>query len=145
MARSQSHYVCQSCGAVSAKWVGRCEACGGWNTLIEEAQPDAAPKGLARSGGAGRKLDFVELGAVTADLPRRVSGISEFDRVCGGGLVPGSALLIGGDPGIGKSTLLLQLVCKLAPNMTCAYISGEEAVDPDPLARQAAGPVRRAD
>ena len=110
MARATVRYVCQACGASHRKWMGRCEACGAWNTLVEEARAEAAPKGLGKAGG-GRALAFVEPGR-HADRRRRAAsrGIAEFDRVTGGGLVPGSALLIGGDPGIGKSTLLLQVV-----------------------------------
>ncbi|MBX6367703.1 MAG: DNA repair protein RadA [Rhodospirillales bacterium] len=129
MPRAQSRYVCQACGAVAPKWAGKCESCGEWNTLVEEAAVEAGPpKGLGR--GRGKKLDFVALSGTSAGAPRRVSGIAEFDRVCGGGLVPGSAILVGGDPGIGKSTLLLQVAARLArTGAGCAYISGEEAID----------------
>ncbi|HYE52221.1 MAG TPA: ATPase domain-containing protein, partial [Azospirillaceae bacterium] len=130
MARPTSRYVCQSCGASFPKWSGKCESCNEWNTLVEEAAPEAAPKGLgAGRAAAGRRLDFVQLSGTSAQAPRRHSHIREFDRVCGGGLVHGSALLVGGDPGIGKSTLLLQVLCRLAQDTRCAYISGEEAVD----------------
>lgn len=129
MAKSQKTYTCQSCGAVSSKWSGKCEACGEWNTIVEEVQ-ESVPKGL---GGKkkGRAIEFVSLNTGTEQsYPRHVTGMNEFDRVSGGGLVPGSATLIGGDPGIGKSTLLLQAVCALAKkNMRCVYVSGEEAVD----------------
>ena len=131
MARPLKRFVCQSCGAVTTKWSGRCESCGEWNTIAEEAAPAPGPAGggLAR-GGRGRLLDFTGLTGSTPQPPRLKSGINEFDRVCGGGLVVGSALLIGGDPGIGKSTLLLQMAAALATqNPACAYISGEEAVD----------------
>jgi DNA repair protein RadA/Sms len=129
MPRGQSRYVCQACGAVAPKWSGRCESCGEWNSMVEEAGGETGPpKGLGK--GKGRKLDFVALAGTSADAPRRVSGIAELDRVCGGGLVPGSAILVGGDPGIGKSTLLLQAAARLAAaGARCAYISGEEAVD----------------
>src|SRR5689334_2655029 len=129
MARSQARYVCQECGAVHAKWAGRCDACGGWNSLVEEAPQEAVPKGLGPAKG-GRRLDFVSLAGTAEGMPRRVSGIAEFDRVSGGGLVPGSALLVGGDPGVGKSTLLLQVVAALTGEPGgCVYISGEEGVD----------------
>src|SRR5208282_3725472 len=106
------------CGAVHSKWSGKCEDCGGWNTIAEEVMR-TAPRGL---GGAKGRLAFVDLKGEAADAPRRQSGIAEFDRVCGGGLVPGSALLVGGDPGIGKSTLLLQVAAALARQHTsCAY------------------------
>ncbi len=127
MPKDSSQYVCQSCGAVARKWTGRCEACGEWNTLVEETAEPAAPKGLKPR--SGRAVAFVGLDAPAAETPRRATGLDEVDRVCGGGLVPGSALLIGGDPGIGKSTLLLQLVCRLAGRTPCVYISGEEAVE----------------
>jgi DNA repair protein RadA/Sms len=131
VAKTAATYVCQSCGASYPRWSGRCEACGEWNTIVEEAAREAAPKGL--TGKGGRKLEFVDLTQATADeSERRVTGIAEFDRVTGGGLVRGSALLIGGDPGIGKSTLLLQVAAAIgAPGARAghtAYISGEEAV-----------------
>jgi DNA repair protein RadA/Sms len=128
LARSSSRYVCQDCGEVHAKWAGRCDGCGGWNTLVEEAV-EAGPRAVAGGRGSGRAVAFVGLGGISADLPRQQSGIAEFDRVTGGGLVPGSAVLVGGDPGIGKSTLLLQVLCRLAAASPCAYVSGEEAVD----------------
>jgi len=131
MSKPATHFVCQTCGASSAKWAGKCEACGAWNSLVEEAIVGGPPKGL--SDGAkhkkGHRLEFVPLKGVERNLPRRLSGIGEFDRVVGGGLVPGSATLVGGDPGIGKSTLLLQVICKLAAQNRVAYISGEEAID----------------
>jgi len=129
MAKPLKRFVCQSCGAVTSKWGGRCESCGEWNTIVEEAAPAPGPAGggMARAG-KGRTLEFAGLRGSTPDRYR--SGIAEFDRVCGGGLVVGSALLIGGDPGIGKSTLLLQVAAALARQHTaCAYISGEEALD----------------
>ncbi|MQX36929.1 DNA repair protein RadA [Roseospira navarrensis] len=121
-------FVCQSCGAVTAKWAGRCESCGEWNTIVEEAPREAAPKGIT-AGQGGRRLGFVGLKGEGRPPPRRLTGIGELDRVCGGGLVPGSALLVGGDPGIGKSTLLLQAAAALAGSAPVAYISGEEAVE----------------
>ena len=131
MARSDNVYVCQSCGAVHSKWAGRCDDCGEWNALVEEAP--AAPLGsqatAPKKRGRAARLDLVDLGADTPEPPRLISGMSELDRVCGGGLVPGSAVLVGGDPGIGKSTLLLQLMARLAMDKHRAiYISGEEAV-----------------
>ena len=131
MARPRSRFVCQECGAVHTKWSGRCDACGGWNCLIEEAEPEGPPKGLGTTGAAkGKRINFVGLEGSAEAAPRRLTGIAEFDRVCGGGLVPGSALLVGGDPGIGKSTLLLQVVASLARGKAkCVYISGEESID----------------
>src|SRR5712671_3787224 len=132
MARALARYVCQQCGTAQPKWAGRCDDCGGWNTLVEEAVRESAPKGLG--SGKGRKLAFVGLDGVAQAMARRLSGMAEFDRVCGGGLVPGSALLVGGDPGIGKSTVLLQVVAALSAGkagerLRCAYISGEESLD----------------
>ncbi len=130
MAKAKISYICQSCGAVSSKWSGKCDACNEWNTMAEEKTEAAIPKGLGASR-KGRSLELVELAGESHDrMPRKSTGIAEFDRVTGGGLVPGSAILIGGDPGIGKSTLLLQVVCALArKKVRCVYVSGEEAVD----------------
>ncbi len=131
MAKAAEQFVCQNCGAEHGKWSGRCGACGEWNTISEEAQREAPPRGLGAGRGhpRGRVLDFHKLNQPgETEEPRTASGLSEFDRVCGGGLVPGSAILIGGDPGIGKSTILLQVVARLAKQgIKCAYISGEEA------------------
>ncbi|HUY67854.1 MAG TPA: DNA repair protein RadA [Alphaproteobacteria bacterium] len=135
MPNARSQFVCQSCGAAFPKWGGRCEACGNWNSLVEETVAAGPPKGLSAGGkskfGKNGAVDFVPLkDSENAGAPaRRLSGIGEFDRVTGGGLVPGSATLVGGDPGIGKSTLLLQAVCRLAGGHRVAYISGEEAID----------------
>ena len=128
MARSQTNYVCQACGAVSAKWSGRCEACAAWNTIVEEKA--AAPLGgSARKPARGRILALEDLKTAEDAPPRRATGIAEFDRVCGGGLVPGSAVLVGGDPGVGKSTLILQALAAYArTGGRAVYISGEEAM-----------------
>ncbi|MBI3676737.1 MAG: DNA repair protein RadA [Proteobacteria bacterium] len=132
MARTQASFVCQNCGAVYAKWSGKCEACGGWNTIVEEGP--APPLGSnATKRVKGRKFALEDLKTEDKAPPRRSTGIAEFDRVCGGGLVPGSALLIGGDPGIGKSTLILQALASYAKVATksgrhAVYISGEEAM-----------------
>jgi DNA repair protein RadA/Sms len=129
MARSQTHYACQQCGSVHAKWTGRCDGCGAWNSLIEEVSREALPAGLGKRGlerRAARSLGFVGLTGQSMLPPRRQTGIAELDRVCGGGFVPGSAILVGGDPGIGKSTLLLQAAAAIA---RAAYLTGEEAVD----------------
>src|SRR5215472_4205163 len=128
MARRENRYVCQSCGATTPRWSGKCESCGAWNTIVEEASPELAPHAAKRGGGKSSRLDFVGLAGASEPAPRRISGLVEFDRVCGGGLVPGSAVLVGGDPGIGKSTLLLQVVAALAQQqgaggerIGCAY------------------------
>ncbi|WP_339829453.1 DNA repair protein RadA [uncultured Parvibaculum sp.] len=132
MAKASRNFVCQSCGAASPRWSGRCEACGEWNTIVEEAGATGGiGAGPAKAGGRakGRRIELVAMSGETADPPRHVTGMAEFDRVTGGGLVPGSAVLIGGDPGIGKSTLLLQAMAALALKGGAAvYISGEEAI-----------------
>ena len=112
MAKPTRRYVCQECGAIHPRWSGRCDACEAWNSVIEEVA-EAAPPG-SRGGSKGKSVPFVPLSGTLDWAPRNATGIGEFDRVLGGGLVPGSAVLIGGDPGIGKSTLLLQVVAKLA-------------------------------
>ncbi len=128
VAKPVARFVCQSCGAVSPKWAGRCETCGEWNTIVEE--PAEPGPGLARAKPGGRKLAFVPLAGEAAPPSRAATGIAEFDRVLGGGLVPGSAVLLAGDPGIGKSTLLLQAAASLArAGRRVVYISGEEAVE----------------
>jgi len=127
LARSPARYSCQQCGAGYAKWQGRCNACGGANTISEETAREAAPKGLGRA--KGRHLEFASLAAEAAPAPRRQTGIGELDRVLGGVLVEASATLIGGDPGIGKSTLMLQCAARMAAaGADCVYVSGEEAV-----------------
>ncbi len=130
MAKTQKTYSCQSCGSVTFKWSGKCEACNEWNCITENVREAALPKGLGTKK-RGRNIEFFPLsGDTNKNYARHVTGINEFDRVTGGGLVPGSAMLIGGDPGIGKSTLLLQAVCALAKkNTRCLYVSGEESVD----------------
>ncbi|WP_421878139.1 DNA repair protein RadA [Pacificispira sp.] len=131
MARTKSSFVCQSCGAVYPRWTGKCEACDAWNSIVEETVEAAPIGGGKRSGGggSGKALDFVSLKGTSEERPRLTSGIAELDRVLGGGLVDGSATLIGGDPGIGKSTLLLQAAAALSAQARVAYISGEEAID----------------
>ncbi|HEY2884765.1 MAG TPA: DNA repair protein RadA, partial [Rhizomicrobium sp.] len=99
MARAAATFVCQSCGAVHPKWSGKCDACGGWNTMVEEAA--SAPIGSGATKRArGRRFALEDLQTEDRAPPRRLTGIAEFDRVTGGGIVPGSALLIGGDPGV---------------------------------------------
>jgi len=130
MAKPSTQYVCQSCGAAFSRWMGKCEACGAWNSIVEESARDTVPKGLSR--GKGKNVEFVALDGQAPAAMRRATSIAEFDRVTGGGLVRGSAILIGGDPGIGKSTILLQVVNAVAKGkspLRSAYISGEEAVE----------------
>jgi DNA repair protein RadA/Sms len=122
----RSIYSCQSCGARSPKWLGRCPECGAWNTFVEEADmpPDRRLAAPVLGGGSARRYD--EVATVAAD--RLSTGLSEFDRVLGGGIVPGSLVLIGGEPGIGKSTLLLQAAARFASAVgPVLYCSGEES------------------
>ena len=125
---SKTAFVCQNCGAVSPRWTGKCPSCAEWNTLTEEADAIAPPgTGLSRRG-SGRVIVLEGLKGSTQEAPRFSTGIGELDRVTGGGIVPGSAMLIGGEPGIGKSTLLLQLAAMLArAGRRAVYFSGEEA------------------
>ena len=129
LARLKSTFVCQNCGAVSSRWQGKCDDCGEWNTLVEEAASAGVAAGpvQAHAEGPGGRADAAR--RRDADAPRIATGIAEFDRVTGGGFVRGSALLVGGDPGIGKSTLLLQAAAALArQGHRVVYVSGEEAV-----------------
>jgi hypothetical protein len=131
MAKPKRRYVCQACGSVSPRWQGQCTDCAEWNTLVEDSSQVVTPFSARhdlRTGG--RAVELVGLDA-DVTLPERMgTGIKEFDRALGGGLVAGSATLIGGDPGIGKSTLLLQAAANLASQgAPVAYISGEEAAD----------------
>ena len=133
MAKPTHRYVCQSCGAVTGKWAGRCDSCGEWNTIIEEpieAGPGSLSAGALKSGAKASRLQFVGLQGTTAPPPRAQTGIAELDRVLGGGLVNASAILVGGDPGIGKSTLLLQAAASLGrAGRRVLYITGEESID----------------
>ncbi|HXX06891.1 MAG TPA: DNA repair protein RadA [Pseudolabrys sp.] len=127
MSRRNLTFVCQNCGASFSRWQGKCEACGEWNTLCEEGAE--RPAGLRRPRGKGRMFALEPLAGEAHDAPRLPCGIAEFDRVTGGGFVRGSVLLVGGDPGIGKSTLLIQATAALArAGHRAVYISGEEAV-----------------
>ena len=130
MARDGAAYTCQSCGAVQTKWSGQCPACNAWNSLVQEIS--GGPPGALKLTKSTRKvhLAFEGLDETTPAPPRIATGVDEWDRVCGGGIVPGSAILVGGDPGVGKSTLLLQVAASAARRgARCAYISGEEAVE----------------
>ena len=129
MAKTRTSFVCQSCGAVSARWQGRCEACGEWNTIIEEIVESGVGAGPKAASAGGRPTQLVALSGETETAARVVTGLGELDRVTGGGFVVGSAVLVGGDPGIGKSTLLLQAAAALASRgKRVIYVSGEEAV-----------------
>jgi len=138
VAKPVARYVCQSCAAVYPKWAGRCDACGEWNTLVEEVV-EARPGPVGRAS-TGRRVAFVGLQGTVAPPPRADTGIAELDRVLGGGLVPASVVLVGGDPGIGKSTLMLQAAATLArAGRRVMYISGEESIDQVRLRAQRLG------
>lgn len=125
MAKSKTVYTCTECGGQAPKWQGQCPSCNAWNTLVETvAETSSASRfaSLAQTAGL-QKLAEVE----AAEVPRHPTGIVEFDRVLGGGLVPGGVVLIGGDPGIGKSTLLLQTLCHIGGRQRVVYVSGEES------------------
>ncbi len=125
MSKSAPAFTCTACGAVHRKWAGKCDACGAWNSIVEEAPLSTGPKSL---GAKGKTIPLTDLATEEAPPPRAASGMDELDRVLGGGLVPASAILVGGDPGIGKSTLLLQATASFARRgLKCLYISGEEA------------------
>jgi DNA repair protein RadA/Sms len=129
MSKSSSQFVCQSCGTIHPRWNGRCDSCGSWNSIIEEAREAPAAGAKGKTLPRGRVAKLVPLQGTEESPPRINSMISELDRVAGGGFVPGSAVLIGGDPGIGKSTLLLQALASLARNgRRVIYVSGEEAI-----------------
>ena len=143
MAKPQKRYVCQACGSVSHRWQGQCADCAEWNTLVEETGGGTVTPFQAKHNlqSGGRTMKLVGLDA-EIELPARMtSGIAELDRALGGGFVEGSATLIGGDPGIGKSTLLLQAAAKMAlAGASVAYVSGEEAADQVRLRARRLGP-----
>src|SRR6195952_3969841 len=127
VAKPVARYVCQNCGAAYSKWAGRCDACGEWNTLVEETTENRP--GAARLT-PGKRVPFVGLQGSAEPPPRALVGIAELDRVLGGGFVPASVVLVGGDPGIGKSTLMLQAAATLArAGKRVMYVSGEESID----------------
>lgn len=131
MAKKGIDFVCQNCGAVYPKWQGKCDSCGEWNTIVEEKVGGEGFSNMAPKH-KGKIIEFVPLTGTQQNLERLTTGIKELDRVCGGGLVAGSVILVGGDPGIGKSTLLLQACAKVAQlpiKPEVFYISGEEAID----------------
>ncbi|MFT0547753.1 DNA repair protein RadA [Allopusillimonas ginsengisoli] len=127
MAKAKTSFVCSECGGICPKWEGKCPHCGAWNTLQETRDQGGAQHRYAPLAGSSpvRKLSDIE----ARELPRQPSGISEFDRVLGGGLVPGAVVLIGGDPGIGKSTLLLQALVSLSRAVKVLYVTGEESAE----------------
>ncbi len=128
MAKSSVSYVCAACGCTHSKWAGRCDQCGEWNTISEDTGLASGPSGKSLGAAKGRRVALSDLAAEEVPLTRRSTGIGELDLVLGGGLVPASAILVGGDPGIGKSTLLLQAAARFAhEGAKVVYVSGEEA------------------
>jgi DNA repair protein RadA/Sms len=140
MAKKHQQFVCNSCGNITPKWLGKCENCSAWNTIEEYFAPTSTFAGLTAHtskklqdsdviDSPRKKLVFADMQDTSPTLARYNSGLNEFNRVCGGGIVPGSAVLIGGDPGVGKSTLLMQVVANLSKQYSCVYISGEESLE----------------
>lgn len=127
MAKLKTSYVCSECAGICPKWEGKCPHCGSWNTLQETVESGAATHRFAPLAGASPVRSLAEIEA--REQPRQPTGISEFDRVLGGGLVPGAVVLIGGDPGIGKSTLLLQALVSLSQVVPVLYVTGEESAE----------------
>src|ERR1700687_272408 len=129
MARRETTFVCQSCGAVYGRSQGKCDACGEWNTVVEEGSALSGSQMPGRKPRKGRAFKLEPLAGTAHDPPRLACEITEFDRVTGGGFVRGSVLLLGGDPGIGKSTLLVEAAAALAQaGKRFIYASGEEAI-----------------
>src|SRR3982750_1177446 len=130
MAKPKSRFVCQACGSVSMRWQGQCADCAEWNTLAQEASVASIFAAKHDLSGGGQAIRLGGLDTEVALPERLATGIAEFDRAIGGGIVPGSAMLVGGDPGIGKSTLLLQVAARLAAaGKRVIYVSGEESAE----------------
>ena len=128
MAKARTLFFCLDCGAESVRWEGRCPSCGAWNRMAEAPADGSQDKGRDRRSGGSARQRPEPLGTVDSDTPRRSTGFEVVDRVLGGGLVPGSLVLLGGEPGIGKSTLLLQLAARMQANgLPVLYASGEES------------------
>ncbi len=145
MAKNAPTFICQNCGATYGRWQGKCDACGDWNTIAEETSA-LRPSGPGRQARKGRPFALEPLaGGQGQEAPRLSSGIAELDRVTGGGFVRGSVLLVGGDPGIGKSTLLIQATAALAnAGHRSVYISGEGSGCTGKASRRTARPFQRA-
>jgi DNA repair protein RadA/Sms len=131
MAKPKTNFTCSECGAISSRWMGQCAACHAWNTMVESVQETAGVNRLSQQGphkSLAQTAPVLSLSDIEAvDVPRFGTGIEEFDRVLGGGLVAGGVVLIGGDPGIGKSTLLLQALANISASKSTLYVSGEES------------------
>src|SRR3954465_9098206 len=134
MAKVRTQFLCNHCGSVHPKWMGKCPDCGAWDALEEYKAPTADPRAASRTPGGAQTGDLIQGAAALtldeideAEASRQPTGIGEFDRVLGGGVVPGSAVLVGGEPGIGKSTLLLQVANALAVGAKVLYVTSEES------------------
>ena len=127
MAKTKSIYTCTECGGTAPKWQGQCPSCSAWNTLVETVAEAASAHRYKSVASASRLQKLAEVSA--REAPRLPTGVAEFDRVLGGGLVAGQVLLIGGDPGIGKSTLLLQALAAMSREYLAVYVSGEESAE----------------
>lgn len=129
MAKPKTEYQCSNCGATHPKWAGQCPDCGAWNTLVESITPAKSANRHSGYAGAGTASVTPLAEVALNESPRRATGIGELDRVLGGGLVPGAVVLLGGDPGIGKSTLLLQVLARLGGAVPSLYVTGEESLE----------------
>src|SRR5205809_1036804 len=145
MGKAKTAYACTECGGQSSKWQGQCPHCGVWNTLVETIAATPASRFQALAAGAGTGNAVRALATVdTNESPRTPTGIEEFDRVVGGGLVPGGVILLGGDPGIGKSTLLLQAMAAIGASRRALYVTGEESAEQIALRAQRLGLINAA-
>ena len=129
MAKVRTHFICQNCGANYPKWTGKCENCGEWNTLVEQAAPAAGNSAVARGATSGKVLTPQSMRSISAEdsVKRMSTGVADLDAVLGGGILPAGVMLLAGQPGIGKSTLLLQMAAYIAGNHPVLYASGEES------------------
>ena len=141
MAKLKTKFVCQECGASYPKWSGKCENCGRWNTLVEQVSESSGKDAISKSAKTGRILDVQNLNEIISEKKqeRISSGIKDLDTVLGGGILPAGVLLIAGQPGIGKSTLLMQISSFIASSRPVLYVSGEESAEQVALRAQRLG------
>jgi len=141
MAKSKTQFVCQNCGASHSKWSGKCDNCGEWNTLVEQVPTSSGTSSVAKGGSSGSVLKVQSIKDMPADdtSKRMPTGASDLDIVLGGGVLPGAVVLLAGQPGIGKSTLLLQVTAFIAKTTTVLYVSGEESASQVKLRAQRLG------
>ena len=143
MAKVRSQFVCQQCGASYPKWVGKCENCGEWNSLVEQVVHTVGNSAVARSAAHGNILKAQSMRSISAEAStaRLSTGIADLDTVLGGGILPGGVMLLAGQPGIGKSTLLLQIAAHVSENVLVLYASGEESASQVKLRARRLGAV----